>query len=146
MMGKTQSFLGGRGERHPPLANRGRKPFINSEAERRGGFTDWRQMDLALRPYKLLYSRPVRRRLNTVHSRNPLRRMHAVLLARIWQVLHFKESPAGVRKNRRTWMNMWKCLRGLWRKDGTNSRGLQNCLEIGKKRHEKKKKEWKKNN
>lgn len=90
-------FLGRvRRERHHPLANRGRKPFINSEAEQRGSF---RGVDLALKPYRPLSSRPVRRRLNTVHSRPPPphpRRMHAALLARIPQVLDFKESPAGV--------------------------------------------------
>lgn len=96
MVGKTQSSLGGRGERHHSLPNRGRKPFINSEAEQRGSF---RGVDLALKPYRPLSSRPVRRRLNTVHSRLPPphpRRMHAALLARIPQVLDFKESPAGV--------------------------------------------------
>lgn len=144
MVGKTQSSLGGRGERHHPLPNRGRKPFINSEAEQRGSF---RGVDLALKPYRPLSSRPVRRRLNTVHSRLPPphpRRMHAALLARIPQVLDFKESPAGVwGKKRRIWMNMWKCLRGLWRKDGTDSHRLQNRLENGKKRYEKKKNEKK---
>lgn len=117
---------------------RGRKPFINSEAEQRGSFCG---VELALKPWRALSSRPVRRRLNKVHSRPPPhpRRMHAALLARILQVLHFKESLAGVwGKKRRIWMNMWKCLRGLWRKDGTDSHGLQNCLENGKKRYEKK--------
>lgn len=94
MVGKMQSSLGGRGERLHPLANRGGKPFINSEAEQRGSFCG---VDLALKPNRPWSSRPVRRRLNTVHSRPPPhpRRMHAALLARIPQV-HFKESPAGV--------------------------------------------------
>lgn len=108
MVGKIQSSLGGRGERHHPLANRGRKPFINSEAEQRGSF---RGVDLALKPYRPLSSRPVRRRLNTVHSRPPPphpRRMHAALLARIPQVLDFKESPAGVWGKKREEFG-WTC-------------------------------------
>ena len=68
MVGKAQSSLGGRGERLHPLANRGGKPFINTEAEQRDSFCG---VDLALKPRRPLSSRPVRRRLNTVHSRPP---------------------------------------------------------------------------
>lgn len=86
------------------------------------------------------------RKLNTAETPLPRpQEVHAALLARICQVLYFKESPAGVRGGwgrgkRRIWMNMQKCLCGLWRKDGrANPYGLQNCLGNGKKRYERKK-------
>lgn len=147
MVGKTQSFLGGWGERHHPLANRGRKPFINSEAEQRGSF---RGVNLALKPYRPLSSRPVRRRLNTVHSDRPLPTPGGCTLL-CWQGSHKFSTSKRARqgcgeKKRRIWMNMWKCLRGLWRKDRTDSHGLQNCLENGKRYENrmKRKQPWKK--